>query len=174
MGRVDVRAAIQAQIQGLNIPYVGTVFPARPVIAQETAYNETLSGMAVASSADGSSCVIVVNMPDDHRVRMTDTGVGHVDDTNKHKIVLELWFASTHGDAMAAQNDYDSIVDALIVGIRANPTPGGSAVVWSAGQYSSGVDHSMSQPYASEEGLTILINGAIRYEAWEWVSGSNV
>jgi hypothetical protein len=174
MGRVAVREAIQAQIQDAAIPYVGTVFPARPVIMQEQSYTQTLEGMATEASDAGSACVIVVNLPEDNRLRMTNTGRGHVDDTNKHKIVLELWFASVSGAAIQAQLDYDSIVDALFANIRANPTPGGSAVVWSAGEYRAGINHEQSQPHTPDEGLTILINGAISYEAWEWIAGTDI
>jgi hypothetical protein len=174
MGRVAIRVAIAEQMEALGVPYLGTVFPARPVIIQEEDYVETMNGMAVATSDSGSCCVLVVNMPDDDRMRRTDTGRGHVDDTNIHQIVLELFFASTGGDAIAAQLDYDGIVDALIVAIRNNPTPGGASVVWSAAEYKTGVKHRQATPYSPDQGLTILINGTIRYDAWEWIAGTDV
>lgn len=174
MGRVAVRNAIQAQIQGLGIPYLGSVYAARPVILEEQAYVQTMSGLAVPSSANGSSCVVVVNMPNDHRERIADTGRGTVQDTDIHKVVLELFFASVGGDGVSAQLDYDSIIDALIIAIRANPTPGGASVVWSAGEFASGVDHEQGQPLSSADGLTIFIVGTIRYDAYEWLAGSGV
>ena len=174
MGRVAIRTAIQEQIQALAIPYVGTVFPARPVIMEEQSYTQTLNGEAIAASASGSACMIVVNMPRDKRRRMALVGRGAVDDMNKHQICLELFFASTEGAGIQAQYDYDSIVDALVVAIRAQPSPGGAAVVWSAGEFDAGVAHEMAQPYTSEEGNTILINGVIKYEAWEQDIGNNV
>lgn len=174
MGRAQVRTAVQGYLQGLGVPYLGTVYPARPTILQETDYEQTMSGVAVASSSNGSACVAVVNIPSDLRQRRADTGRGAVTDTNIHQIALELFFASTGGDAVSAQEDYDSVVDGLTVGIRANATPGGSAVVWSAGEYKAGVAHDQTQPYSSDDGLTVLINGVIRFEAWEWVAGVDV
>jgi len=125
-----------------------------------------MSGMAIETSDAGSCCMIVVNMPRDKRRRIAVQGRGSVDDMNKHSIVLELFFACTSGKGLSAQDDYDSIVDALFIAIRANPTPGGSAVVWSAGEFDAGVAHDQSQPYTDDDGLTILINGGIKYEAW--------
>lgn len=174
MGRTAIRYAIAAQMEGLGVPYLGTVFPARPVIMQEEAYTETMSGMAVEQSEAGSGCVLVVNIPNDHRSRTTLTGRGHVDDFNIHKIVLELFFACTSGEGVAAQDDYDSIVDALIIAIRANPTPGGSSVVWSAGEFRAGVDHAQSAAFTRDDGLTVFILGTIKYDAWEDIAGTNV
>lgn len=175
MGRVAVRQAVTETITAAAIDYVGTVFPARPVIAEEQDYSQTLSGMAVEQSAYGSSCLVVVNMPGrDKRMRRTLTGRGHVDDTNIHPIVLELFFASTSGEGIPAQQDYDSIVDALFVTIRNNPVMSAPDTVWSAGEYTAGVTHDQEQPYSSDDGLTILINGVIRFEAWEWIAGTNV
>jgi hypothetical protein len=170
VGRAAVRAALQSYLQDAGIPYLGTVFAARPVIIEEQDYNETLSGMAVAQSPSGSSCVAVVNLPHDKRERRADTGRGAVNDTDIHDIVLELFFASSSGDAIAAQQDYDEVVDALIVAIRANATPGGSAVIWSEGEYAFGVVHDQEEPYSTADGLSILINGVLRMQAWEWIA----
>lgn len=174
MGRAAVRTAIQSYIQGLGVNYLGTVHPARPTILQEADYEQTMAGKATAASDNGSACVAVVNIPSDLRQRRADTGRGAVNDSNIHQIALELFFASTGGDAVAAQEDYDSIVDALFIGIRANATPGGASVVWSAGEFQAGVAHNQTEPYTSDDGLTILINGVIRFEAWEWIKGTGV
>lgn len=174
MGRVAVRSAIQQYIAGLLVPYVGTVFSARPVILKEDAYVTAMNGMAVEQSANGSACVIVVNIPSDQRNRLTLTGRQSVDDMMIHKIALELFFASIGDNGEAAQNDYDSIVDALIIAIRANPIPGPTGVIWSAGEYRAGVSHNQVEPYQADDGMTIFINGAIRYEAWEQDVGTDV
>ena len=175
MGRVEVRGIIQQQIEQLQIPTVGTVFPARPVILDETAYTETMNGMAVEQSGSGSGCVIVVNLPDDNRSRIDLTGLGSVSDFNKHKLVLELWFASVSGDGIVSQFAYDAIVDALFIAIRGNRIPGPTGVIWmSGGEVGTGVRHQMAQPYTSDDGLTVFINGAIRYEAWEQLVGVDV
>lgn len=174
MGRAGVRAAYQTYLQEANIPYLGTVYAARPTILSEDDYTQTLTGQAITESANGSSCVVVINIVGDKRERMADTGRGAVNDTNIHKMVLELFFASSSGDAVSAQQDYDAVVDALIITLRANPTPGGTAVVWSAGEYTAGVVHDQDEPFSSADGLTVLINGVIRYDAYEWVVGAGV
>lgn len=174
MGRLQVRLAVQAAIQGAGVPYLGTVYPARPTIVSEYDYIQTMSGQAVAASDNGSACVAVVNIPSDRRVRQADVGRGAVQDLDIHQIALELFFASTGAKAVAAQEDYDSIVDAITVFVRNNATLGDPTVVWSAGEFTAGVAHEQGEPYTSEDGLTILINGVIRFEADEWLAGQGV
>ncbi|MDE2096458.1 MAG: hypothetical protein KGL39_04370 [Patescibacteria group bacterium] len=154
--------------------YLGTVYPSRPTILQEEDYVQEMNGTAVAASANGSACVAVVNLYSDERTRITDTGRGFVNDFDKHLVDLELFFACTSGDALAAMDDYDSIVDALVVGIRANPVPGPTGVIWSIGEFDYGVRHEADEPYSPDAGLTILINGKISFEAWEQLAGTNV
>lgn len=174
MGRAQVRTAIQTYLQAAGIPYLGTVWPARPEIVDEADYTHTMTGQAVGLSANGSACVAVVNIVSDRRQRRADVGRGAVTDTNIHDVAVELFFACPAGDAVGAQGDYDTLVDALIVAIRANPTPGGGSVVWSAGEYTAGVDHTQTSPYTSDDGMTILISGVVRFEAWEWLAGTGV
>jgi hypothetical protein len=173
MGRAQVREEITAQIQDLQIPNVGTVFPARPVILKESDYTERMNGEAVSYSGNGSGCVIVVNLPTDRRERIALTGIGSVNDFDKHAIALELFFASTYGAGIEAQQDYDAIVDILIPALRAKAVPG--PAIWMAGgEVGTGIEHSMDEPYTPEDGNTILINGIIRYEAWEQLVGVGV
>jgi len=175
MGRLAVRLAIQSALQAGNLTYVGTVFPARPTIMDEEAYYQTMSGTATQESAAGSSCVVVVNLPgQDKRMRRADTGRSAVNDTNIHPVVLELFFASSGGEAIAAQQDYDAVVDSIVTFVRNNQTMSAPATVWSAGEYTAGVTHNQSQPYTSADGLTILIDGTVRFDAWEWIVGSGV
>lgn len=172
MGRAAVRTAIQAAVQNADLPYVGTVFPARPEIADDEAYVTTMNGQAIEESENGSACIIVVNITDDPRNRMADSGRDAVYDWWKHRIVLELFFASTGGDGLAAQGDYDEIVDALQILIRGNPTLSAPATIWSAGEYRYGVNHHQDVPYQSQDGLSILINGYVHFEAWEQPAGT--
>jgi hypothetical protein len=175
VGLAAVRAAVQNAVQNAGIPYVGTVYPSRPTLLQEEDYDQTLSGQAVEESANGSACVVVVNLPGpSKRMQRALAGRGNVNDTNVHPVALELFFASTSGDALAAQADYDTIVDELFVLIRNNPTLSAPAAVWSAGEFTAGVTHSQSVPYSSADGLTALIAGIVRFEAWEWISGTGV
>jgi len=183
MGRAAVRSAVATTLTNAAIPYVGSVYPARPSLIEESAYTETLLGQAVAQSPNGSSCVLVVNLPgEDRRLMNALTGRQGVNDFAQYPIVLELFFACTASGGLGAgedfgvlaQEDYDSIVDALFVTIRSNPVMSAPSSVWSAGEYKPGVRHSQGQPQTSADGETVLITGAVRFEAWEFLSGTGV
>lgn len=167
MGRLAVRQAVQSALQSAGLTYVGTVFPARPVIATETDYVQTMTGQAIEESSNGSACILVVNIPSDRRTRYGDVGRATVADWNIHTIAVELFFASPAGDGVAAQEDYDAVVDSLVTYVRSDPTLTAPATIWSAGEYTYGVQHDQEQPFTSEDGLTVLINGVVRFEAWE-------
>jgi hypothetical protein len=170
MGRVAVRSAVAAYLTNAALPFVGTVYPARPVVLSESAYEQTMIGEAVALTQGGSSAVLVVNIPSDERSRRADTGRGAVNDTRIHQVALELWFASMAGDGIRAQSDYDGIVDAIVVLIRADATMGG--LVWSAGEYTAGIHHEHAAPYTDADGTVVQIPGVIRFEVWEWAAGN--
>lgn len=177
MGRVSARKAVQQTIQNANIPYVGTVYVARPTIIQEEDYEQTLLGEAINLSPNGSSAVVVINLPGkDKRERKADTGRGAVNDIEIVPVYLELFFASTGGEATDAQLDYDSIVDNLMVLVRNNPTMGTTdpQAVWSAGEFTEGVTHSQSQPFSTDDGLTVLIVGGVEFAVYQFYAGSGV
>ena len=169
-----VRLAYQDYLQNYGVPYLGTVFAARPVILGEEQYTQTMNGMAIEQSENGSCAVLVVNITDEHRVPEALAGRFAVNDSVAYHMLLELWFASTAGDAIEAQFDYDDVASTLEVAIRANPTPGGGDVVWSGGEFEVGVDHHQDEPYSTDEGLTVLINGRINFDAYAWLSGQGV
>lgn len=176
MGRLEVRQTVTnyftnaAEPNGGNIPYVGTVYAARPLIVEETAYEETMNGLLVASSPSGGGAVLVVNIPEDTRARKALTGRGAVNDLWDHHIALEVWYANVGGEGITSQTDYDSIIDQIIYNIRADPTLGDPAVVWSAGEYEPNITHGQSLPKTSDDGLTIFINGVVRFDAQEWLN----
>ena len=174
MGRAQVRTAVTSYLQGASLSYVGTIYAARPVIVEESAYTQDMNGRAIAQSANGSSAVLVVNIPSDKRQRQADTGRGAVNDSEIHRMALEVWFASGSGDGVKAQEDYDAVIDSIVVALRANPVAADGTVVWSMGEFRAGVEHEQTQPYTSADGMTVLINGTIRFEAWEWLAGTNV
>ena len=167
MGRYATRLAWANALANAGLVYVGTVFPARPEILQEDAYTQTMNGQAIEESANGSACVLVVNIPSDIRTRYADVGRGAMADWNKHIVALELFFASQGGHGIPAQEDYDQVVDALVTFIRENPTMSAPESVWSTGEFQYGVRHEQSMAYTSEDGTAILINGVIRAESWE-------
>jgi hypothetical protein len=193
-GRGPARAAIVSTITAaaapgatpIAVPYVGTVFPARPTILQEADYFQSMTGVAIQQSVGGSAAALVVNLPGkDHRERMTLTGRGHVDDLDKIRVVLEVWFACSPGlgqmttpgpgvdPGIQAQEDYDSIVDALRVLIRNTPDLSAPDSIWSSGEYRAGVDHEQGQPF-TPDGMSIVIIGSITWEVWQWIAGTNV
>ena len=174
MGRAAVRQATAAALTTAGIPYVGAVYPARPTILQEEDYVQTLNGQAISASKNGSACVVVVNLTEDQRQLQAFTGFAGVNDTNIHQVCLEMFFACTAGTAVLAQQDYDTVVDALFVAIRNNPTLSAPAAIWAAGVYEGGVKHAQEEPYTPDTGLTVLINGTVRFAAYEWVAGSGV
>lgn len=181
MGRQAVRLAIAAALssgqQANLLPYLGTIYPARPYVMNEQDYFQTMTGQAIQTSASGSSAVLVVSLPSNKRERRTLTGRGAYDDTNIHDVVLELFFASQPSSGLAqdagidAQEDYDLIVDSLFQFIRTNQSMN-STVVWSAGEFAYGVEHEQSQPYQSADGTTVLITGVVRFQAWEWLTNA--
>lgn len=174
MGRADVRQAIATYLNGAEINYVGAVYPARPIILDESAYEERMLNNAVTqiTSDIGSGCVLVVNIVADRRDRMADTGFSHVNDMTKREVSVELWFACV-GDpenGAGAQGDYDAIVEAMFVAIRADPTLGtanqGAGAIWQAATYPPYVSHEQGAPYTRDDGLTVFIKGVAKFEAW--------
>lgn len=177
MGRVQVREAAQQALAAGELPYVGTVFPARPGIITEQDYEIARSAYAAdrmaeaAQSRHGSNAILVVNIVSDRRQRRALTGRGAVNDTRIHQIALEVYFANPAGEAVAAQTDYDTTIDAIVKLVRDNPTLSAPATVWSSGEYGGGVEHEQAMPYQGEDGSTVLISGILRFEAWEWIAG---
>lgn len=175
MGRAAVRTAAASYIQNLALPFVGTVYPARSYIS-ETDYDSNMVTSAYFSIPPGGNygCVIVVNITDDDRSRKADTGRGSVQDAAIHKMVLEVFFASTSGEPIPGQMAYDAIIDGLFVAIRADPLLGAPQTLWSAAEFTTGISHTQSEPYTDEEGTTVFITGTVRFDAWEWFAGSGV
>jgi hypothetical protein len=174
MSRLAVRGAIASYLNAAQITCVGQVFPARPIILSESAYEQRMldGALSQVTTSNGSGCVLVVNITDDHRERMADTGYNYVNDMNKRSISVELWFACV-GDpenGAAAQGDYDNIVDGIFIAIRADPTLGTAnqppASIWQAAAYPPYISHEQSAPYTLDEGLTVFIKGVARFEAW--------
>ena len=112
-----------------------------------------------------------MNIPSEKRRRIAMTGRGGVNDAMVYRIALEVYLATTSGQPVEAQDDYDAIIDPIIVQIRGNPTLGNSVAVWSAGEFTYGVEHEQSEPWTEEDGTTIFITGVVRFEAWEWDAG---
>jgi hypothetical protein len=169
MGRGTVRTAIAEYFSNADLQFVGKVYSARPEIVNEQDY-ETNRLKEAAPSVHGSSAVLVVNIASDDRRRRADTGRGAVNDTYTHNVGMEVFFASTSGAAVPAQEDYDTIIDGMIKLIRANATMG-SAAIWSAGEYEHGIQHQQGAPFTDADGLTVFISGIVKFEAIEWISG---
>jgi len=176
MGRVEVREAVAQALANAHIANVGTVYQARPEIVQEADYEApnpeyTANRFAeAASSQNGSSAVLIVNIVSDKRARRTLGGRGG-QDTRIHKTVLEVYFACTAGTAVEAQVDYDAVIDSIVELVRDNPTLSAPSIVWQAGEFAEGVEHEQAMPYTDSDGQTILISGIVRFDTWEWIAG---
>lgn len=171
MGRAFVRGVVTQYLQQARIPYVGTVYPARTYI-NESDYDAVMNGLVAqeVTSPNGSAVVLVVNLPDSERERMTLTGRAFVNDTDKHDVVLEMFFANTSGDPLVAQDDHDTVTDAIVRAIRADGTFGGQ--LFSAGEFAPWIRVEQSEPVTGEDGMTVFINGLVLFQAWEWVAGA--
>src|ERR1700677_1176953 len=99
------------------------------------------------------------------------TGRGGVNDSCIYRIALEVYLANLEGAPVDAQNDYDAIIDEIILQIRGNPNLGNAIAVWSAGEFNYGVEHEQSEPWTEEDGTTVFITGVVRFEAWDWQAG---
>lgn len=170
MSRVAMRSAVAAYLENAELTYVGKVFAARPEILSEDAYETNMFAEA-APSANGSSAVLVVNIPSDHRQRRADTGRGAVNDQWTFNVALEVFFASTAGEAVKAQEDYDVVIDGIVTLIRADANLGDPSVVWSAGEYDVGIQHFQGEPYTDADGLTVFISGEVTIQAMAWIAG---
>jgi hypothetical protein len=170
-GRAAVRAAVTSYLTNYAnppIPYLGTVYPARTYVNEQD-YTEDMTGQAVAASQGGSAAVATVNLPQSTRTREAEVGRAAVNDLNVHKVALEVFFASTGGNPVTAQQDHDTVMDAITVAIRADGTLGGQ--VWSAAEYQGGVEVLQAMPYTDDEGMVVFIPSVVRFEVWEWIAG---
>lgn len=168
--RKAMRAAVANYLANGKLPFVGTVYEARPEVVSESDY-ETNRFNEIVQSETGSGTVLVVNITDDKRKRVADTGRGAVQDSHIYKVAVELWFANVSGEGIPAQLDYDDVSSAIINLIRADATLNAQGVVWSAGEYETGIEHVQFEPHTNEDGTTILIAGNIRFDAWQWIAG---
>jgi len=175
MGRQAIFDAATSYFENADIPMVGTVFPGRPIVVDEEDYDLQMSQglFEDVSSIDGSSAVLIVNIPTGHRQRQTITGRAFEDDSYIHNMVLELFFANVSGDGVAAQRDHNAVCDAIVAAIRADPLLGQPPVVWSAGEFKP-VDVEQREPFTNSDGLVIFIPAVIRFDVYEWLTGQGV
>jgi hypothetical protein len=169
--RLALRTAIAEYFANGKLPYVGAVYAARPEVVPEAAYEENRFG-EITPSENGSGTVLVVNVPSDKRQRAADTGRGAVQDRHVYQIGLEVWFANVSGNGVSAQEDYDVVVSAITNLIRANATMNAPNAIWSAGEYEVGIEHEQREPTTNEDGTTVFVFGAVRFEAWQWIAGN--
>ena len=173
MGRAAVRQVVTAYFTNANIPFIGTVHPSRPYIITEEDYDLQMSNALFAgvASANSSSGVLVVNIPNSSRVREAMTGRAFVNDFVTHNVALEFFFANTAGDALQAQADHDTACDAITIAVRADPLLANGAVVFSAGEFRSGVHIEQHEPFTGEDGTTVFIPSRAYFDVHEYVIG---
>lgn len=173
MGRAAVRRVLTDYLTNANIPFIGTVYASRPYIITEDDYDLQMSNAVLAdvASPGSSSGVLVVNMPNSARVREAMTGRAFVNDFVTHNVAVELFFANTAGDALQAQADHDTVCDAIVIAIRADPLLANGKVVFSAGEFKSGVHIEQHEPFTGEDGSTVFIPSRAYFDVYEYVIG---
>ena len=173
MGRAAVRQVVTSYFTNANIPFIGTVYESRPYIITEEDYDLQMSSALLtgAASSGSSSGVLVVNIPNSSRVREAMTGRAFVNDFVTHNVTLELFFANTAGDAIRAQADHDIVCDAITIAVRADPLLSNGQVVFSAGEFRSGVHIEQHEPFTGEDGTTVFIPSRAYFDVHEHVIG---
>lgn len=172
MGRAVVRTAVTDYLTAAALPFVGTVYRARPFIIDEEDYEVSIAAGTeqLVTSVDGSAAVIIVHIPDSGRERVTMTGRAFVDDKEIHDVTLEVLFSNTAGDAVVAQDDHDTLMDAITVALRADPLLGSPQVIWSSGEFRP-IKVDQHEPYTTSESTTVFIPTTIAFQVWEWIAG---
>jgi hypothetical protein len=172
MGQSAVRQAVANAFTQASLSWAGAgmVYEAPTYISEQN--YEVNAANAYSATVNGSGTVVVVNLlGPDKRYRIADTGRDAQYDMNVHLVIVELFFSSTCGEPIQAIKDYDDIVDSVVPYIRENPVLADPATIWSAGEYDYGVVHECTKPFVGVDGLTIFINGQVRFEAWEQIAG---
>jgi len=182
--RASMRAAafnyFNAKVDAGTIPYIGTVFPSRPLIITEDDYEVQLANglLSYVTSPNGSNGVIIINMPETSRKRETITGYGgFVDDKATHPMELELFMGNAAGDVISLQADHDKTSDAIVIAIRADPTLGTAGTpdaIFGAGVFETPITVHQGPAFQLSDGPTVFIPAIVRFDAVEWISGLGV
>jgi len=180
MGRASIRQAAYNYFTNAGIPNLGTVFAARPFVVNEDDYDTSMAAGLIQyiTSSSGSSGIMIVNISESGRRRNELTGFGAVGDFTVHQMELEVFFANTAGDAIAAQTDHDTTMDSIVIAIRADPTlgtAGNPGTIFGAGVFQSvPITVHQGSPFWDPDGTTVFIPSIVRFEAWEHPSGTGV
>lgn len=183
MGRTIVRSVVTTYLQNQNFTNVGTIYPARPIIVDDADYDAAMSSWLWEQQGlpdTGSAAVLIVNLPDDHRAREAITGRTGVNDTDRHEVVLEVFFANVGGgtatvpQGIVAQNDHDALIDSIVVALRADWSLGNPQQIFSSGEFQRGVDVSQGEPFTEENSTVIFIVATIHFDVYEWLAGVGV
>lgn len=160
MSRAAVRAAITAYFTPASLSLVGAVYAGRPKLIPAQAYN--------LSQNNGSGAVICVHLPTDVERRVAVGGPTAGEKFNVHDAALEVFFSSVKADAVAAQQDSDTVLDSIVARIRADRTLGAPTVIWQAGEGTTGIRVELAEPDINPQAVTIT--AVVRFEAWEYVN----
>jgi len=163
VGVASVRAQIAAYFAPPNVAGLSTVYRSRPKRIDPNDFDLSVGG--------GSGAVLVIHIPRGHETRLTMGPTNAAQKYDVHNIAMELLFQSVKVDTMAAQDDHDALIDALKVRFRADRTLGSTngAPIWQAGQDPAGIDVELAEPELGKQNF--ILNGVIRFEAWEIVVG---
>ncbi len=161
MGRASVRATIAAYFAPGNVAGLSTTYRARPKEIPAQAFK--------LSVGSGSGAVLVIHMPNDDEKRIAMGGATSGGKFDVHDVAMEILFASTKPDALAAQDDHDALIDAFMARFHADRTFGSTngVPIFQAGEGPAGIRIELTEPVLSKQ--SFILNGVIRFEAEEWV-----
>lgn len=161
MGRASVRTAIAAWFAPPNVTMLNTVYASRPKNLPATDFKLALN--------NGSGAVMVIHLPDDSEVRTAVGGATSGEKFNTHHVALEVMFQSVKVDGVAAQEDHDTLMDAIIARIRQDRTLGtGGTPIWQAGEGTAGIKVQLAEPDVGKQ--NVIINAVIHLDALEYVN----
>lgn len=137
MSRASVRTAIAAYFGGTlvpgtagtyrggTIPALGTLYLAKPKRFPATDFT---AGQASGAQSGAMAVVLLPRQRETRRTFGRGVGIKRV----AYDASLDVYHLSTARDAIAAQNDFDALLEAVETRLRADPTLGGA--VFSAGE----------------------------------------
>jgi hypothetical protein len=162
MSRATVRAGIAAYLAPPAVTGINTVYTSYPKIIPAAAF------FASSAIGAGGGAALVVHIVASPEMRKTSPAVAGGWKRVDHEVELNLfhrWVAPSQtvgGDAMIdAMANFDAVIDALKVKIRADPTCGGA--LWQWGQE---IDGRFGDPDLTANGVETW--GALTLTASEW------
>lgn len=124
MSRATARAAVTAWISPPNVAGLNTVYASWPKLGLEQMFASTTPGVTT-----GAVAIVGILSSSEERIAIGGATSGWK--RVRHTVDLDVWFRSVGTDGVAAQQAFDTTLDALNARLRADRTLG-DATVWQA------------------------------------------